>query len=100
MPRLPTVLACALMLLPAVPLAAFGDTMSDTSLHAAAANDDVARIEALLAAGTPIDARDKSGATALLVATHADHLAAAQALIAAGADVNAKDNIGASPYLY
>ena len=81
------------------PLSAAENTMS-LALHQAAAADDVAAIETLIAAGAPVDARDGTGATALLVATHGNRLAAARALIAAGADVNAKDGIDDSPYLY
>jgi len=75
-------------------------TMNTTTLHAAAASDDVAAIGALLASGAPIDARDERGRTALLVATHANRVRAARALIDAGADVNAKDDIHDSAYLY
>lgn len=80
--------------------AGWAEIMNERILHAAAANDDVAAIEKLLAEGVEIDARDASGATALLVATHANKVNAARALIAAGADVNAKDAIKDSPYLY
>ncbi|WP_245444839.1 ankyrin repeat domain-containing protein [Pseudaminobacter soli (ex Li et al. 2025)] len=74
--------------------------MTDTRLHAAAANGDDAAITQLLASGAAIDARDGEGRTALLVATHGNRIDAARALIEAGADVNAKDNINDSPYLY
>jgi ankyrin repeat protein len=90
----------ASLLLPAAPLIATGETMSETSLHAAAGNNDVATIAKLLAKGAEIDARDDAGATALLVATHANRIDAARTLIEAGADVNAKDKIQDSPYLY
>jgi ankyrin repeat protein len=78
-----------------------GEAMAvDSKLHRAAAANDAAQIETLIAAGAPIDARDSAGRTSLLVATHADAVAAARALIAAGADVNARDHIEDSPYLY
>lgn len=98
--RLSTVLPVALLALASVPFTASGETMSETSLHAAAADDDAARINELLSTGTKIDARDATGATALLVATHSNKINAARALIEAGADVNAKDNINDSAYLY
>ncbi|NIJ59848.1 hypothetical protein FHS82_003709 [Pseudochelatococcus lubricantis] len=99
------VLGAALLALTSAPFMAAGETMSETPLHAtplhtAAKRNDVARIEALLADGADIEARDDSGATALLVATHENNVAAARLLIAAGADVNAKDKISDSPYLY
>ena len=74
--------------------------MNTSTLHAAAASDDVAAIKDLLARGAAIDARDEHGRTALLVATHANKVHAARTLIEAGADVNAKDDIHDSPYLY
>lgn len=73
---------------------------SETDLHKAAAQNDAARVEALIKNGAKVDARDGSGSTALLIATHANAIEAAGALIAAGANVNAKDNIEDSPYLY
>lgn len=94
------VLAFVLLALASFPLTASGRTMTETELHAAAANNDVAAIEALVSQGAGIDARDGDGRTALLVATHGNNVDAARALIAAGADVNAKDRIQDSPYLY
>lgn len=88
------------MLVAMMPAISFGQDMTEIPLHEAAANDDVATIRKLLAAGAKIDARDPAGSTALLVATHGNKVAAARALIEAGADVNAKDNIHDSPYLY
>lgn len=77
-----------------------GDAMPDDALHTAAARNNVAQIQQLLAQPIQIDVRDASGSTALLVATRANNFDAAQALINAGADVNAKDQIQDSPYLY
>lgn len=71
-----------------------------SDLHAAARNNDRARIQTLLRNGAPVDQRDAAGATPLLVATRANSVSAAAALIAAGADVNAKDRIDDSPFLY
>ena len=66
----------------------------------AAAQGDAARVEALLAAGVSVEARDASGRTALLAATQSDRPETARVLIAAGADVNGKDRINDSPLLY
>ncbi|MGE0804622.1 MAG: ankyrin repeat domain-containing protein [Burkholderiaceae bacterium] len=75
-------------------------SVNEMRLHMAAAADDAATIQQLLALGTAVDARDANGRTPLLVATHGNRVRAAQALIKAGADVNAKDSIEDSPYLY
>jgi len=56
-----------------------------TGLHAAAHRGDVARLKALLAAGTPVDARDAAGRTPLHVAAFARQREAIRALAAAGA---------------
>ena len=56
-----------------------------TGLHAAAHRGDTARLKALLAAGTPVDARDPAGRTPLHVATFARQRDAIRALAAAGA---------------
>jgi ankyrin repeat protein len=60
-------------------------------LHAAAARDDVAEIERLVAAGAELDARDGRGRTPAMVAAHQGAHDAARALIAAGADLDALD---------
>lgn len=98
--RRSVLLGVASLLLAMGPLIASGKTMSESTLHNAAASGDVASVKKLIVEGATIDARDDSGATALLVATHANRIEAARALIDAGADVNAKDNIEDSPYLY
>lgn len=84
----------------AYPMLASGQSVNETKLHSAAANDDIAAIQSLLAKGTDVDAKDGKGRTALLIATHENRIGAAKALIDAGADVNAKDLINDSPYLY
>jgi len=60
----------------------------------AAGDGDAARVQALLARGAPLEARDADGNTPLLRATLINAEAAASALIQAGADVNAKNEIG------
>ena len=76
-----------------------GHPEAETFLRAAAA-DDTATLQRLLAAGVPVDLRDERGRTALLIATYRDARQAARALVAAGADVNAKDDQDDSPFLY
>src|SRR5262245_49481260 len=61
-------------------------------LHAAAARGDVAAIESLAAARSPLDVRDSRGRTPLHVATYARQREALKALIRAGADTDALDN--------
>lgn len=74
-------------------------------LHAAVEAQDLATVQALLAAPEgarlreTLEARDAQGRTPLLLATALDRVAIAQALIAAGADVNAQDAQRDSPYL-
>ncbi|CAG1004970.1 hypothetical protein RHIZO_03133 [Rhizobiaceae bacterium] len=77
-----------------------GEGEMDTRLAEAAARGDVGEVEALVAAGVPIDGRDGARRTPLLIATRANHVEIARLLIAAGADVNAKDNIRDTPFLY
>lgn len=89
-----------ILVLIAYPVSASDQSMNDTSLHSAAANDDVEALRSLISKGVDIEAKDGNGRTALLVATHENKVNAAKALILAGADVNAKDNINDSPYLY
>ncbi len=98
--RFSPILAFVLLLLAFGPQTAFGQAMTDTRLHAAAAKGDGAMIKRLLAEGTAVDGRDSRAQTALLVATHENRVDAARALIEAGADVNAKDAMNDSPYLY
>jgi ankyrin repeat protein len=61
------------------------------ALHAAAAKDDVAGIERLVAAGETPEAQDGNGRTPLIVAAHLRHHAAARALLRLGANPNALD---------
>lgn len=61
---------------------------------------DADRVRDLIAAGAPLEFRDRARRTPLLLATRADHVEIARLLIEAGADVNAKDNIRDTPFLY
>lgn len=62
---------------------------SPEQLRAAAVRGDDATVKRLIAAKTPLDAKDGQGQTALLLAVAAGHDAVAFALIEAGADINA-----------
>jgi hypothetical protein len=74
--------------------------MAETELHAAAAANDAAAIEKLIASGANLDPRDTDERTPLLIAARANAMDAARILIAAGADVNARDRISDTPFLY
>ena len=50
---------------------------------------DTAAVDAQLARGADVNARDRNGMTALMYASQQDALAIVQALLAKGADVNA-----------
>lgn len=76
------------------------ESSMQASLLNAAAGNDTATIQKLLAQGVDIETRDKNGRSALLLATHRNAIETARILIEAGADVNAMDNILDSPYLY
>ena len=73
---------------------------AQSGFHAAARDNDTARISALLERGVDFEMRDSRGRTPLMVATHANAVDAARLLIAAGANVNARDDIADTPYLY
>jgi len=60
-----------------------------SGLHAAAAKGDVPAIDALLARGADVAARDGHGRTPLHVAAHMSHDAAVRALVKGGADPRA-----------
>lgn len=51
-------------------------------------------VEALLKAGTPVNAKSKDGITALMAAVRAQHEEAARWLVAAGADLRPADGVG------
>ena len=69
-------------------------------LREAAIVGHVETVQALIAAGADILAKDASGATPLHYAAKFGHTETVQALIAAGADIDAKDNNGETPLLY
>ena len=68
-----------------------------TPLQEALRHGSVPSVQALLAAGAAVDARDASGQTALHYAADEDPPALVQALIAAHADVAARSNSGETP---
>ena len=86
--RLAAVLALAL-LFAAAP--AFCADDPGEALREAARAGDVARIDALLAAGAPIDAPARYGITPLYLAAEKGHLAAVRRLVERGANVNARN---------
>lgn len=88
-------LFCGLLLLVAA-LAAAADDPGE-GLREAARAGDLTRVEALLAAGVPVDAPARYGQTPLYFAAEKGHLAVAQRLVERGANVNARDGFfGAS----
>ena len=66
-------------------------------VHDAASQGNVAAIEALLAGGAEIDARDPGGETPLIRAILEGHADVAELLIADGADVMARNERGLTP---
>src|SRR5690349_23392755 len=90
--------ACCLLVLLALTMSSSAQTppgpaelQAYQGLHAAAAKGDVAEIEKLVKAGTPIDARDGHKRTPLHVAAFMHKNDAARALMRLGADANAMD---------
>ena len=68
------------------------------ALREAARAGDVAKVEALLKAGAPVDAPGRYAQTPLYYAAEKGHLAVARLLVERGANVNAEDGFfGASP---
>lgn len=66
-------------------------------LLAAAVQGDVARVRKLIAAGEPLDPRDKRGNTPLVLAILGKHVELAMLLIEAGADLQAQGVDGYGP---
>ena len=67
---------------------------SGGDLLIAAREGDLARVQALIAGGAPVNTQDRSGATPLMAAAANGHGDAVRALIAAGADSKLKDASG------
>ncbi len=61
------------------------------ALREAARQGDLARVDALLAAGVPVDAAARHGQTALYYAAERGHLEVVRRLVERGADVNATE---------
>jgi ankyrin repeat protein len=64
------------------------------TLFSAVAQDDMATIEALLAKGVDVNAKNESGQTALMIAARYARTTIVQFLVAKGADPNIKDKQG------
>lgn len=89
-PRRRSALLCCVLVLLAAGLPACADDPGE-ALRAAARAGDLTRVEALLAAGVPVDAPARYGQTPLYFAAEKGHLAVARRLIERGANVNAQD---------
>jgi ankyrin repeat protein len=77
-----------------------GIVHTDLRLHSAATAGDLPALEALIAAGAALDARDADGRTAVMAATIARQADAVRALLDAGADVDIRDDRLDNPFLY
>ena len=62
------------------------------ALITASKNGNIVKVNALLAKGADVNAKDKNGDTALIMASLYGHSEVVNALLANGADVNAKAN--------
>lgn len=74
-------------------------------LMSGARSDDRSRVEAALARGADVNAKNEAGVTALMAASYSwsggqGALGVVQALLAAGADVNATDNLGRTALMF
>jgi ankyrin repeat protein len=72
----------------------------DCSLLETARTGQADRIEALMASGADIEARDEEGRTPLILAVLGGHFEAVSILLTAGADVEGRDNNGDTPLLH
>jgi ankyrin repeat protein len=73
------------------------DGLGRTELHYAACNGDLAKTQALLAAGAQVDLPDDNGWTPLHFAAQAHSVEVSEALLAAGASVDPRDSHGNTP---
>ena len=73
------------------------DPAGRSPLHYAAMNDEVSKVETLIAGGALPDAQDKQGFTALHLAAQQWSTAAATALLDAGASVDLVNSFGNTP---
>ncbi|MCF2530260.1 ankyrin repeat domain-containing protein [Yinghuangia soli] len=76
-----------------------GTPSDDRDLLSAAGRGDTAAVQAALARGANVEARDSQKRTPLLLAALADQVDAARVLVAAGADPDAQDNRRDSAWL-
>ena len=83
-----------LITIAAVVLVGCGESVPEISIHRAAYEGDIKSVKQHLAAGTDVNARNKSRSTALHRAAYHGHKEVAELLITEGADVNARDNNG------
>jgi ankyrin repeat protein len=91
---LTSILALVIML-PVLP----GQAAGDPALVAAAKNDDLPAVRALLAKRVNVNEPARDGSTALLWSAYNSNLDMTRALIAAGAAVNTQNHYGISPLL-
>lgn len=78
-------------------LAVSADAADDSPLFEEVKKGDKATVEALLAKGADVNAKDKYGSTPLHKAAEHGHKDIVELLLAKGVDVNAKDTYGDSP---
>ena len=78
-------------------LAAGAYAADESPLHAAVTKGDKAAVEALLAKGAEVNAKDNIGFTPLHIAAYWGKRDIAELLLDMGADVNAKNNDGKTP---
>ena len=79
-----------------IPLLFAADTGAD--LLAAAKRGQTAKVAALLAKGSPIEAKDKDGRTPLMLAAMRGHAATVEELLKRGAKPDARDRLGWTAY--
>ena len=77
-----------------------GDKDNATALIGAVIKGHMETVQALLAAGADVNAKDNDGDFALMFAARNGHTETVQILLAAGAEVNAKNNNGDIALMY